>query len=212
MSNYELNSLSNDNDRTLRSYQDKTELYIEATPPIDETIESWINDAVGHIPRDGKILEVGSGFGRDAEYIQAKGYDIECSDAVPNFVELLQEKGLKAHLFNLLRDDFPGTYDMVVADAVLLHFTPEETAEVLRKIHRGLNDDGIFALRMKRGDGPVWSEEKLGEPRYFYYWQPEKLKETLADNGFVWIDMTESYTSHNNASWMHIIAQKTFVS
>lgn len=198
----------NDNARTLQSYQEKTQEYVEGTPPIDDTIKSWLDESLALIPKDGKILEVGSGFGRDAEYIREKGFEIECSDAVPNFVELLQEKGFATRTLDLLNDEIDGSYDMVLADAVLLHFTPEESESVTRKVHKALNPGGIFALRMKRGNGPVWTEEKLGEPRYFYYWQPDDLKKMLEGCGFEWLSMTESFTGHNRASWMHVIARK----
>lgn len=198
----------NDNARTLQSYQDKTQEYVEGTPPIDDTTKNWLDDSLGLISKDSKILEVGSGFGRDAEYIRDKGFDIECSDAVPNFVELLQKKGFKTRTLNVLHDEIDGSYNMILADAVLLHFTPEESEAVTQKIYKALNSGGIFALRMKKGDGPVWTDEKLDEPRYFYYWQPEDLKKTLEACGFEWLGMTESFTGHNNASWMHIIARK----
>lgn len=203
-----MNDSQNDNDLTLQSYQDKTQEYVAGTPPIDHVSRAWIDKSLSHISKGGKILEVGSGFGRDAEYIQQKGFQVECSDAVPNFVKLLQEKGFKSRLINLLTDDLGHDYDMVFADAVLLHFTPEESATVAEKIHSALNDKGIFALRLKQGDGPVWTEEKLGEPRYFYYWKTQDLKNMLASAGFEWLEMTESYTGHNNANWMHIIARK----
>ncbi|HSW99751.1 MAG TPA: class I SAM-dependent methyltransferase [Patescibacteria group bacterium] len=200
----------NDNALTLQSYQDKAQEYVDGTPPIDDTIKAWLDTSLSLIPANGKILEVGSGFGRDADYVQQKGFDIECSDAVPNFVNMLQEKGFKAHRLDLLADnDFGNDYDMILADAVLLHFTPEQATAVTQKIHRALTDNGIFALRMKQGDGPVWSEEKLGEPRYFYYWKIEDLKNMLIDCRFQWISMTESYTSHNNANWLHIVLRKS---
>ena len=117
----------NDNSLTLQSYQDKTQEYVEGTPPIDDAIRTWLNTSLELIPKDGKILEVGSGFGRGAEYVREQGFDIECSDAVPNFVELLQSKGFNTRLLDLLKDQLGGSYDMVFADAVLLHFTPEES-------------------------------------------------------------------------------------
>jgi SAM-dependent methyltransferase len=203
-----MNTQENDNSRTLQSYQDKTQEYIDGTPPLDETTKAWLDAALNYIPTNGRVLEVGSGFGRGAEYVQQKGYSVECSDAVPNFVELLQKKGFKARLLDLLKDDLGAGYDMVLADAVLLHFTPDESATVVKEIYTALNDRGIFALRMKQGKGPVWSEEKIGEPRYFYYWQEGDLKKLLKDSGFEWLEMTKSHAGHNNADWMHIIARK----
>jgi len=198
----------NDNATTLQSYQNKTHEYIERTPPVDDALKEWIDGCLNLIPKDGRILEIGSGFGRDAEYIKQRGFDIECSDAVPNFVETLKGKGLKVRTLNVLTDPISGTYDMVFADAVLLHFSPEEAAMVAKKIQATLNDKGIFALRTKRGEGGSWTDAKLGEPRYFYLWQPEALKEMLASCGFEWLDMAENHTSHNNADWIGIIARK----
>lgn len=198
----------NDNSRTLQSYQDKTQEYVDGTPQIDDVIKEWLDNSLALIPKDGKILEVGSGFGRDAEYVSDKGFDIECSDAVPNFVELLQKKGFKTRSLDLLKDEIGSDYSMILADAVLLHFTPKESELVARKIYKALNSDGIFALRMKQGDGAIWTEEKLGEPRYFYYWKADELKSMLTVCGFEWLSMTESFTGHNKASWMHIIARK----
>src|SRR5687768_9862984 len=97
-------SPDNNNRLTLKAYQDKTQEYIEGTPPIDETIKEWLDASLELVPKDGKILEVGSGFGRDAEYVREKGFDIECSDAVPNFVELLQNKGFNTRPLDLLND------------------------------------------------------------------------------------------------------------
>lgn len=199
---------SNDNSLTLQSYQNKTQEYIDGTPPADDTLKAWIDDCLGLIPKHGQILEIGSGFGRDAEYIKQRGFDIECSDAVPNFVEALKSRGFKTRLLNVLEDNIEGTYDMVFADAVLLHFTPEEAAQVTRKIYSALNNAGIFALRVKRGDGAAWSDAKLGEPRYFCYWQPESLKEMLGRCGFECLNMAAHHTDHNNADWIGVIARK----
>lgn len=201
-------SASSNNKVTLQSYQDKTNEYIERTSPIDTTIKACLDEAISLLPKDGTILEIGSGFGRDAEYLREKGYTVACSDAVPNFVEALQRKGFKARLLNVITDNIEAKYDMVIAAAVLLHFTPEESALVLDKLHNALYKDGIFALRMMKGNGSVWSEEKLNAPRYFYYWQEDDLKKLLSDHGFEWIHMTESYTSHNDTYWMHIITRK----
>lgn len=198
----------NDNSRTLQSYQNKTQEYVDGTPGIDSVIKKWLDASLKLIPKEGKILEVGSGFGRDAEYIREKGFDIECSDAVPNFVELLQKKGFKTRTLDLLHDQIDSGYDMVLADAVLLHFTPEESESVTQKVHKALKPGGIFALRMKQGDGAAWTEEKLGEPRYFYYWNVDELRGMLTACGFGWLSMTESFTGHNKASWMHIILKK----
>lgn len=198
----------NDNARTLQSYRDKTQEYVDGTPAQDEAGKSWIDQALKQIPNDGKILEIGSGFGRDAEYIRSQGFNLECSDAVPNFIEILQHKGFNARAIDVLTDDLGRDYDMVFADGVLLHFTPEQSKTVIKKIHAALQENGVFAFSIKKGNGGKWTDEKLGAPRYFYYWQPEDLKNLLKECGFEWLDVAESYTAHNNADWMRFICKK----
>lgn len=207
-----LQDATNSNDLTLDSYDAKTREYEEGTPPRSAGVTAWLDESLGHIPNGGKVLELGSAFGRDAEYIQGKGFQITCSDAVPNFVKLLKDKGFDARLLNALKNDMGSGYDMVFANAVLLHFTHEQTAKVLDKVHAALNNNGIFAFSVKRGDGDKWTEEKLGAPRYFYYWQPEPLKKLVAKHGFEWLSMSEGHSAHNNADWLRIIARKNLSS
>lgn len=207
MSPSNLNPAQNDNNITLDAYQNKTQEYVENTPAVDDELKTWIRKALAHIPKDGKILEIGSGFGRDAEYIQELGYDIVCSDAVDSFVEILKQKGFHTRKLNVLADTINDTYAMVFADAVLLHFTPEEAASVTKKVCKALTNKGIFALRVKKGNGPVWTDAKLGAPRYFYYWQPDDLKAMLTDSGFTVLSTDEN--NANNNDWIGLIAQKT---
>lgn len=198
-----------DNSITLQSYQHNTQAYIDVIPPLDGAFKAWIDDSLSLIPKHGKILEIGSGAGRDAAYIKDQGFDIECSDAVPNFVQILQQKGLKTRTLNVLTDSIDATYDMVLAVAVLLHFSPEETTGIVKKIHAALNEKGIFALRVKKGDGAAWINDKLGEPRYFYYWQPKALEALLAGCGFTVLRTSVTPSSFNDTVWIGIIAQKS---
>jgi len=200
----------NDNDRTIQSYQEKVQEYIAAArPEINPAVRVLINTSLDLIPRSGMILEVGSGPGKEAEYILSKGFDVECSDAVPNFVEILQKKGFKTRMLNLLTQDIGGMYDMIFANAVLLHFNPEETQFVSQKICGALNKNGIFTVRVKKGNGAFWSVEKLGKPRYFYHWDPAEFRIMLEKCGFQIVSLTESYTEHNDTNWIGIIAQKS---
>lgn len=197
----------NDNDLTLKSYQAQTQAYIDKTPHIDETTRAWIDELTSLMPRPGKILEIGSSFGRDAQYLRDQGFNIECSDAVPNFVKILTEKGFKARLLNILTEPIEGPYDLIIAHAVLLHFTPEEALRAARNARAALNKDGVFGFSVKKGEGSIWTDEKLGEPRFFQYWQEQGLKALVKSADLTWLSAHESYTSHNNATWIHVIAK-----
>lgn len=199
---------NNDNKTTLESYQAKLQEYIDNTPEQINAVESpWLDQALTLAPGK-KVLELGSGFGRNAVHVQAKGYDIACTDAVDGFIKILQSKGLQARFLDALTDDFGGTYSMVLANGVLVHFTPEETALVVKKVHDSLTKDGIFAFSVKQGDGNEWTDEKLGAPRFFQYWQPEPLKEMIESLGFTRVALLDGHTSSGKASWLYVIAKK----
>lgn len=120
----------------------------------------------------------------------------------------MKDKGLNARTLDALKDDLGSGYDMVFANGVLVHFTPEETAMVLDKIHATLKNNGIFAFSVKQGDGGEWTEEKLDAPRYFYYWQPEILKELIESHGFKCVSLTGGETSNKKRGWLYIITRK----
>lgn len=185
-------SYTMDNQKTLDAYDAHIEQYATLTPQeVSGSAKEWIDKALTYLPLGSKILELGSGTGRDADYIQSRGHQVQTSDATPGFVRFLQNKGYSnALLLNALTDDLGGSYDMIFANAVLLHFNPDQLQEILAKIHAGLKHNGILAFSVKLGQGSGWSEEKLGAPRYYYYWQQESLATLLKQTGFKNVDMT----------------------
>lgn len=197
------------NDTTLKTYSDKLQVYVDGTPQkINDAEYPWIDRALSLIPWQGKILEIGSGAGRNAAHITEHGYDLECTEAVPEFVEIMKQKGLSARVLNILTEEIGAVYDMVFANGVLVHFTPEQSQQVFAKVHDALNAGGIFALSVKMGSGGKWTEEKLGAPRYFYYRQPDELRQLAELSGFEWLSMDVGETSLKNASWLYIILRR----
>jgi SAM-dependent methyltransferase len=199
--------MSETNNRTLESYNGHIQEYIDGTPQeVPGDVQRWIDASLQGLPLDAKIIEVGTAFGRDASYIENQGYKVERTDATEGFVDWLNQNGHTASVFNLISDDFDDSYDLVFADAVLLHFTREEVEAVLTKIHGALRDGGRFAFSLKQGDGEGWSEEKLGAPRYFCYWTQEQIEQLLPKTGYSSFEVSDGGSGHNNAKWLHIIA------
>lgn len=198
-----------DNHTTLQAYRTKLQAYIDSTPAmINEAELPWIDRSLSLIPQGGKILELGSGFGRNAGYIRGRGYDITCTDALTEFVDMLQMQGFDARLLDVLHDDFGSGNDLLFANGVLMHFTPDETVDILRKAYDSLADGGIFAFSVKQGDGSAWTDEKLGAPRFFQYWQPDDIRQLTTAHGFEWVDLSMGQTSRRNANWLYIIARR----
>lgn len=202
--------MSETNKTTLESYDAHIQEYIDGTPQeVTGGVKQWIDASLEGLTHDVRILEIGTAFGRDAAYIESLGYGVERTDATPGFVELLQQQGHNARLLNAISDDYGTGYDLIFADAVLLHFTRPETQTVIGKVYEALADGGRFAFSLKQGDGESWSQEKLGAPRYFCYWNKSDIESLLTQAGFTDIIVGDfDSTGHNNAKWLHILANK----
>ncbi|HSE29201.1 MAG TPA: methyltransferase domain-containing protein [Candidatus Saccharimonadales bacterium] len=200
--------MTNSNSKTIQSYEDHVQDYIDGTPQeISGQIKIWIDESLSNLNKDAKIIEFGSANGRDANYIKSLGYEIQCTDATQAFVDLLKTKGFNATSLNIITDDLDGPYDLIFAQAVLLHFTREEVKLVLEKVFKSLKPGGRFAFTLKQGEGEEWTNKKLGAPRFFCYWNQEQIEGYLNEVGFENIKIT-SDVSTKNATWIQIISYK----
>jgi SAM-dependent methyltransferase len=203
--------MNDSNPTTVNSYDQHIQEYIDGTPQsVDGFVKDWIDQTLSGLSKDAKILEFGSAFGRDADYIESQGFKVQRTDVTPGFVKLLQEQGHEAKLLNAITDDLGSGYDLVFADAVLLHFTREETREVINKVYAALNDKGRFAFTLKNGEGEAWSDEKLGAPRFFCYWTKQTIQPLLEQAGFTHVSVTDDFTATvgSKAKWVQVIADK----
>lgn len=200
-----------DNVKTIAAYQANIQAYIDGTPQeVKGAVKAWIDRTLALVTPQGHILELGSGFGRDANYIEARGYHVDRTDVTPGFVDYLRSRGHEARLLNALTDDFGGPYDLVFADAVLLHFIPEQLVHVLRKSATALNPAGIIAFTVKIGDGPAWRTEKFADARFFYLWREAPLREHITKAGLEIIEIGEhESTNRPGLNWLHVIARPT---
>ncbi len=156
------------NSETLQSYEARVQEYIDGTSQtVAGAAKDWIDDALAGLSPEAKIVELGSAFGRDAAYIVSKGFEVKCTDAVAGFVSQLQAKGFNARHYNALTDDLGNEYDLIFANAVLLHFNKAELALVLKKLLHSLKRGGGLAFSLKRGQGEAWSAAKIGAPSSF---------------------------------------------
>jgi SAM-dependent methyltransferase len=197
--------MSEANAETLRSYESHIQRYIDGTPP--DIPEAWLDTALDGLDTRARILEIGSAYGRDATYIQSRGFGVECTDAAPGFVRELLGRGFKARLFNLLTDRVEPVYDLILANAVFLHFERARLPDIFRKMRAGLKTGGRLAFSLKDGDGEGWSDEKIGAPRYFCYWRATQLPPLLQEAGYSSWRIEPARINHaNHADWLFVLA------
>src|SRR3989338_2155736 len=72
----------------------------------------FVQDAVKYFPAGGRVLDIGTGKGGDANFFKSKGYEVVATD--------FSEAGLK-----LARENFPGIEFIQVDTASSLPFSDE---------------------------------------------------------------------------------------
>jgi predicted TPR repeat methyltransferase len=203
--------MTSSNQQTLDTYNNNVPKYIERTPQtVSGAVKTWIDSSLARLPSSARILEVGSGPGRDADYIEAKGYRVDRTDASQTFVDHMISRGSKARLLNLLTDNLGKNYDMVFANAVLLHFDKADTEKVIHKVSAALKPGGYFVFSLKVGEGQEMTSRKLDSIRFFRYWTKETVTDLLKMLGFdnVEIVIVHDRRGSERPDWLHITARK----
>jgi SAM-dependent methyltransferase len=195
-------------DKTIETYVDNFEVYKNKTVSIvDGEFKDFIDSFCAYLPASGNIFEIGSAQGRDARYIKLKGFNIFCTDIIPQALEELKRDGFQTDLYDFRdnpKDEWLGKFDGFFANAVLLHATQEIFEHALNNIIKILKENGVLAFSLKTGKGEEISLEKMGAPRYFKYYSKEELTHILNNYPYQILSLEEV----GEGKWLHAILKK----
>jgi ubiquinone/menaquinone biosynthesis C-methylase UbiE len=157
----------------------------------DDTVDFWdifprtIIDKFISLAK-GKVLDVGSGPGRDGILLKEKGMEVICLDASEAMIKLSTEKGLESVIGDFNRMPFKdGSFDNVWAYTSLLHIPKSDIDKPLREISRVLKTGGIFGLGLIEGNFEGYRESAgVNMPRWFSYYEKTEVENLLAKHGF----------------------------
>jgi len=155
-----------------KEYEENTKDYHKY---IQKELEIFLKNLKGK-----RVLDVGSGPGRDSFYFKKKGLEPLCIDLSEKMIGLCKEKGLNAEVMDIESMNFEGnSFDGIWAYTSLIHVPKKKMKNVLRKIYEILKPDGIFFIGMTEGsfEGMEEDEKYSGEKRFkVYYTEKELLK------------------------------------
>ena len=133
-----------------------------------------------------KIIDIGSGPGRDGLLLQRAGKDVVCLDASEAMIKFSSDKGLRSILGDF--NDLPfedQSFDAVWSYTALLHVPKKSVGIPLKEISRVIKPFGVFALGLIEGNIEEYKESSgMNMPRWFSFYEKDEVVELCKKYGF----------------------------
>ncbi len=173
-----------------------------------------LDEFLSYLPEAANVLDIGSGAGFDAKYLDEKGCKVTSIDLSEKFIEIAKSV---APNVEFLRMDVrklkfsPKLFDGIWASASLLHLPKNEILPVLKRINELLKNEGYFYVAMKQGVGEKFvvntGDGNLANARRFFaYYTKEEFENLLNQSGFNVVRYTSSQNREN--IWMNFYCAK----
>lgn len=156
------NKCGTDIDQTIEYYEKNASAFIKSTIDVDASDLYWQFEEL--LTPGSRILDLGSGSGRDSKYFAGKGYDVVALDPSPAMCA--QTKALvNIPVYELKAEEmqFSNEFDGVWACASLLHVPRDKQENVLHRIATALKDKGVIYASWKYG-----TQDRVVEGRRFF--------------------------------------------
>ena len=195
---------------TLDYYNKNSEEYFNSTLNVDMT--NTYKAFLKLLPKDGKILDLGCGSGRDSMNFIKLGYEVTAVDGAKELAKrasvLLGKEVIVSTFEELeLKEKFHGIW----ACASLLHIKREDLKIVLNNLYNNLDDKGVFYMSFKYGEKEYVDDKN----RYFNCFTDESIISFINENTkFNILDLyiTEDKLGRvNEVKWVNLICNKKSV-
>jgi SAM-dependent methyltransferase len=200
-------SRSASNTSTLAGYEGCADDYAETTAPKpDADDQPALIELLKIVPPGSHLLEIGSGPGWDADWLEEKGLVVRRTDGADSFVQFQARRGRRAERLDVTGDPLGGPYDGIVALYVLQHVERETLPSVFARIADAIRDGGVFLLALREGQGESAEIGSKGNEYYVALWPRSEIIAALAALG---LDLHWSYSfDGREVRWLTALFQK----
>ena len=196
------------NNGVIESFNKFAEQYADIT--FLNILQYELNRFISLIPREGKVLDLGCGGGRDVQYfadfkLEAVGIDAsiklidEAKKRVNGNFEVMDMRNL-----TFKDEEFNGVW----AQDAISYVTKEDVINVLKHISRILKKEGVFFISVRKGSDEILIlHEKLGKNEVMVgFYEINELEALLREAGF---EIMNTYIQDgNDFTWINVFAKK----
>ncbi len=197
-------------DETVRAYDRHAAAYAAGTAAMTDEVRRGLEELADRVGPGARVLEIGSGGGRDAALMESLGLRVRRTDITPGFVALLRDQGHDADVVDPLVDDLgspEGPYDAVWANASLLHVARADLPTVLARLAEVTRAGGSLRIAVKEGDGDGWSTHgSVPDARHFTYWRAEALRDAVLGAGWTDVAIRSGIAGKGSETWLELSA------
>ncbi len=199
---------------TVAAYSGSAAAYAAGTAAMPDSVQRVLDRFAATLGAGARVLEIGSGPGRDALALEAAGLRVRRTDVTPGFVRAAaRRRGMRPTCSTrspttCSTPPTRGRTTAVWANACLLHVARPDLPVVLSRLAEATRPGGLFQLSLKEGDGARWSTHgHVDGPRYFTFWREEPLRAALDAAG--WSVLTlEHEDGQRGESWLEVLAER----
>lgn len=178
-----------------------------------ETVRADLSSLYGRflalMPAGGRILDAGSGSGRDTVAFLNRGYAVDAIDSSVGLAALSSQlTGIETRVLRFQELDVIEQYDGIWACASLLHVPPDELPDVLYRFGRALKLGGMLYASFKHGSG----ERLSPDGRMFTDMTTESVTKLIAETPS--FKLMQAWTTRGEAKfagrdvWVNVLATK----
>ncbi|HNL75818.1 MAG TPA: class I SAM-dependent methyltransferase [Leptospiraceae bacterium] len=203
--------------KTLNYYNSHGEELIKKYDIVVHSLHQYFEKEKEIIPKGSRILDIGSGSGRDLNLLIQKGYDAYGIEPSDKFRTLSENKynSLKNKIFTgSIPNEIPEEikkikFDGILCISVFMHIPPDQIFDSIFKIRELLEYGGKFILSIPyKYDIPL-KENRDSFERLFYLHNPEYLSLLIERTGFKLVSsqISEDSLNRKEIQWKVFVFQ-----
>ncbi len=199
------------NRRTIDSYERIAREYADDTAPDPSGAAGFSSEGlrrlVDAVPAGGTALEVGSGPGWDADFVESQGVAVRRTEVTAAFIDFQTERGKQVEKLDVTSDELGGPYDAVMALAVLQHVDRAQIPAFLRRVAGALQPGGVFLVAVRKGVGELWEVGDSGNPYFTVLWSESAFR-TLLEGAGLGVEWRFPGEDSEENGWLMLLARK----